>query len=128
MPPGEPDSFEIASNDTMIAQFNSFTLKVRLGVAVVSSIALLAAGIPCELSLTAGAYLCNQVFYTLMDHLTTQGQDIPAGFIHLPSLPEQVALRGTNQSSMALDLQVQAIRIVLQTVSIQKVTASVAFR
>jgi len=45
VPPGEPDSFEIASNDTMIAQFNSFTLKVRLGVAVVSSIALLAAGI-----------------------------------------------------------------------------------
>ena len=45
VPPGEPDSFEIASNDTMIAQFNAFTLTVRLGVAVVSSIALLAAGI-----------------------------------------------------------------------------------
>ena len=45
VPPGEPDSFEIASNDSMIAQFNAFTLTVRLGVAVVSSIALLAAGI-----------------------------------------------------------------------------------
>jgi len=45
VPPGEPDSFEIASNDTLIAQFNAFTLAVRLGVAVVSSIALLAAGI-----------------------------------------------------------------------------------
>ncbi len=45
VPPGEPDSFEIASNDTMISQFNAFTLTVRLGVAVVSSIALLAAGI-----------------------------------------------------------------------------------
>ena len=43
--PGEPDSFEIASNDTLIAQFNAVTLTVRLGVAVVSSIALLAAGI-----------------------------------------------------------------------------------
>lgn len=87
--------------------------------------ALLAAGIPCERSLTAGAYLCNQVFYTLMDHLDTQSQDIPAGFIHLPSLPEQVALRGTNQSSMALDLQVQAIRIVMQVVFIHKQPASV---
>jgi len=45
VPPGEPDSFEIASNDTLIAQFNAFTLAVRIGVAVVSSIALLAAGI-----------------------------------------------------------------------------------
>jgi putative ABC transport system permease protein len=45
VPPGEPDDFEIASNDSMIAQFNSFTFAVRIGVAVVSSIALLAAGI-----------------------------------------------------------------------------------
>jgi putative ABC transport system permease protein len=43
--PGEPDSFEISSNDALIAQFNAFTLTVRIGVAVVSSIALLAAGI-----------------------------------------------------------------------------------
>jgi putative ABC transport system permease protein len=45
VPPGEPDSFEISSNDTLITQFRAFTLMVRLGVAVVSSIALLAAGI-----------------------------------------------------------------------------------
>jgi putative ABC transport system permease protein len=45
VPPGEPDSFEIASNDSLIAQFNAFTLTVRVGVSVVSSIALLAAGI-----------------------------------------------------------------------------------
>ncbi len=43
--PGEPDSFDIASNDTLIAQFRKFTRTLRLGVAVVSSIALLAAGI-----------------------------------------------------------------------------------
>jgi putative ABC transport system permease protein len=45
VPPGEQDSFDIASNDSLIAQFNAVTLTVRLGVAVVSSIALLAAGI-----------------------------------------------------------------------------------
>jgi putative ABC transport system permease protein len=43
--PGEPDDFEIASNDSMISQFNTFTLAVRVGVTVISSIALLAAGI-----------------------------------------------------------------------------------
>ena len=43
--PGKEDDFEIFSNDSLIAQFNEFTGKVRIGVAVVSSIALLAAGI-----------------------------------------------------------------------------------
>ena len=45
VPPGAPDDFEISSNDSIIAQFRSLTLAVRVGVAVVSSIALLAAGI-----------------------------------------------------------------------------------
>jgi putative ABC transport system permease protein len=39
------DDFEISSNDSMIEQFKTFTRSVRIGVAVVSSIALLAAGI-----------------------------------------------------------------------------------
>jgi putative ABC transport system permease protein len=45
VPPGAEDDFEIFSNDSIITQFNSFTRKVRIGVAVVSSIALIAAGI-----------------------------------------------------------------------------------
>ena len=45
VPPGAEDDFEIFSNDSIIAQFNSFTLAVRVGIAVVSSIALLAAGV-----------------------------------------------------------------------------------
>jgi putative ABC transport system permease protein len=45
VPPGEDDTFEVASNDSLIAQFRAFTLTVRVGMAVVSSIALLAAGI-----------------------------------------------------------------------------------
>jgi putative ABC transport system permease protein len=43
--PGGEDDFELFSNDSLVAQFNSFTLAVRVGVMVVSSIALLAAGI-----------------------------------------------------------------------------------
>ena len=45
VPPGQEDDFEIFSNDSLIAQFNSFTRMVRLGIGAVSSIALLAAGI-----------------------------------------------------------------------------------
>ena len=45
VPPGQEDDFELLSNDSLITQFNSFTFAVRIGVAVVSSIALLAAGV-----------------------------------------------------------------------------------
>ncbi|MGN6555831.1 MAG: ABC transporter permease [Verrucomicrobiota bacterium] len=45
VPPGEEDDFEISSNDSMITQFQTFTQALRLGVAVVSSISLIAAGI-----------------------------------------------------------------------------------
>ena len=45
VPPGKEDDFEIFSNDSLISQFKSFTATVRIGVAIVSSIALLAAGI-----------------------------------------------------------------------------------
>ena len=45
VPPGKEDDFELFSNDSMIGQFNSFTMAVRVGVVAVSSISLLAAGI-----------------------------------------------------------------------------------
>jgi putative ABC transport system permease protein len=43
--PGQPDDFEMFSNDSLVSQFESITLAARAGAAVVSSIALLAAGI-----------------------------------------------------------------------------------
>jgi putative ABC transport system permease protein len=45
VPPGDPDDFEVFSNDSMITQFKTFTFAVRMGVISVSSIALIAAGI-----------------------------------------------------------------------------------
>ncbi|HEY5043507.1 MAG TPA: ABC transporter permease [Verrucomicrobiae bacterium] len=45
VPPGADDDFEITSNDSLIEQFKKFTRTVRIGVLIVSSIALLAAGV-----------------------------------------------------------------------------------
>jgi putative ABC transport system permease protein len=45
VPPGEEDDFEMFSNDSLIERFNSLTLAVRLGAGVISSIALITAGI-----------------------------------------------------------------------------------
>jgi putative ABC transport system permease protein len=43
--PGDEDNFSISSNDSLIATFNEFTLYIKLGVGVISFIALIAAGI-----------------------------------------------------------------------------------
>ena len=43
--PGDDDDFYIFSNDSMIEQFDSFTKYVRLGIMLISAIALLAAGV-----------------------------------------------------------------------------------
>jgi len=43
--PGEEDDFEIISNDSIVRQFQALTLAVRVAAAVISSIALVAAGI-----------------------------------------------------------------------------------
>jgi len=43
--PGAEDDFSYFSNDSLVKQFNDFTIYVRMGVLLVSCIALLAAGI-----------------------------------------------------------------------------------
>jgi len=45
VPPGQEEDFDMISSDSLIAQFQRVTFAVRTGLAVVSSISLLAAGI-----------------------------------------------------------------------------------
>lgn len=72
--------------------------------------------IPVELSLSAGAYLCNQIMYSLLDHLALNNRNIMAGFIHLPSLPAQIARSDSALPSMSLEIETQAIRLVIEII------------
>ena len=45
VPPGQEDDFGYFSNDSLVKQFNDFTYMLRMGALLVSSIALLAAGV-----------------------------------------------------------------------------------
>jgi pyroglutamyl-peptidase len=74
--------------------------------------ALRAAGIPAIISNSAGTFGCNHVFYELMRYLDETGCDIPAGFIHVPPLPEQVADKGT--ASMSVETTAQALRVIVE--------------
>ena len=64
--------------------------------------ALQARGIPAKVSNTAGTFVCNHVFYGLMDLLAHDSRQRRGGFIHVPYLPEQAA-RLKDQPSMPGD-------------------------
>ncbi|MBI5880146.1 MAG: pyroglutamyl-peptidase I [Chloroflexi bacterium] len=78
--------------------------------------AVRAAKVPAELSLSAGAFLCNQVTYEVLHYLATNLMAIPAGFIHLPALPEQVLDRVPPAPSMGLETMVKGVRAALGAV------------
>ncbi|HEV8595937.1 MAG TPA: pyroglutamyl-peptidase I [Thermoplasmata archaeon] len=78
--------------------------------------ALRRAGIPAELSNTAGTYLCNFAMYTVLDALAVDGRRVPAGFIHVPQTPE-ASLDRPGQPSMALPTIRRAIEIALHQIA-----------
>jgi pyroglutamyl-peptidase len=74
--------------------------------------ALQQAGIPAQISNSAGAYVCNHLMFGLLHLIQTRHPQMRGGFIHVPFLPEQ-ALRN-NAPSMSLALMVQAMNICLE--------------
>ena len=66
-------------------------------------------GIPCAMSYHAGAYVCNDVLYTLLH--TFNGTDTRVGFIHVPRLPEQAE---EGKPSMELDKITEALVCALE--------------
>ena len=53
--------------------------------------AMLERGVPAELSLSAGTYVCNAMFFALLHLAATRWPRLRAGFIHVPWLPAQAA-------------------------------------
>ena len=71
-------------------------------------------GVPAELSLSAGTFVCNAVFFALMHYLAQRRPQVRGGFIHIPYLPEQ-ACRHTGAASMALGTLSKGLGIAIGT-------------
>lgn len=69
--------------------------------------------IPSSVSNTAGTFVCNHLFYSLMHELAQQNHESRGGFIHIPFLPKQVISR-PQQPSMELNTIVRALQIAIQ--------------
>ncbi len=79
--------------------------------------AVCAAGVPCYISNSAGLYLCNYIFYAARHYYASRNMEIPTGFVHIPYIPEQVAIkdRPAKFSSMDLRLVVTALTEMIKT-------------
>ena len=100
--------------------------------------AISAAGIPSRLSYSAGAYVCNELLYSLLAHFEggenrqnagenakenggenangnggENGRKVRAGFIHVPYIPEQ-----GKTPSMSLDTIKTALKIAIENLDI----------
>lgn len=74
--------------------------------------AVRAAGVPAEVSQSAGTFLCNHIFYHACHIAAAERVGMRAGFLHLPWLPEQVVGRA-GEPSMALPTQLTGLRAAL---------------
>ncbi len=75
--------------------------------------AMLEAGIPAQLSYSAGTYVCNHLFYGVMHHIASNKLDIRGGFIHIPYMFEQV-LDKAGTAAMPLDMMTKALLITIE--------------
>lgn len=91
-------------DDGPTAYFTDLPIKAMLA-------ALREAGIPAEVSQTAGTYVCNHVFYGLMHAL--RRQKARGGFVHIPYSPEQAA-HHPGAPGLAIDTVCEGLRIALR--------------
>ncbi|MFN3865255.1 MAG: pyroglutamyl-peptidase I [Demequina sp.] len=83
--------------------------------------AIRAAGLPSELSLSAGTYVCNHVFFQLQHAL--RGSDARSGFIHVPATPQMSG----SDSALTMDQSAitAGVRVALETALARTADAAV---
>ena len=75
--------------------------------------ALKSVDIPAAVSLSAGAFLCNHIFY--IAQRTFEGTSVRSGFIHVPLMDEQRD-EFPGLPTMPLDQMVKAVEIILKSI------------
>lgn len=73
--------------------------------------AIKANGVPAAVSLSAGAFLCNHVFYVAQNKFV--GTKVRSGFVHVPLMDEQTG-EFPGLPTMPLDQMITAVRAMLE--------------
>ena len=116
-----PDNAGEQPRSTDIDPSGPATLGATLPAAAIVA-ALRADDLRAEMSTSAGTFVCNQVFYKLMN-LLRDTPNVIGGFMHVPYLPEQVT--EAHIPSMSLLEMERGLRIAIAvSLSAKKVSAN----
>lgn len=84
-PRPRPDNAGAAPIDAQLVEGGALALPARADVKALGR-ALKARGLPVELSLSAGSYVCNDLYYRTLDHLARASAGTRCLFVHLPEI------------------------------------------
>lgn len=71
-------------------------------------------GVEASVSNSAGTYVCNNVLYQVLHHISQHKLPVRATFVHLPFLGGQQAVAHTGAPFMALDGMAQALQAAIK--------------
>ena len=80
---------------------------------------IIKARIPAAISNSAGTYLCNRLFFSVMHAITAEHLPIIAGFMHLPYFHEQAMNKHPDVPSLSRESIIEAVRLAID-VSIER--------
>jgi len=72
-------------------------------------------GVPAQVSLSAGTFVCNRILYGGLHWAATHDPEMKSGFLHVPFLPEQVLTKAASPS-MELETMLRGVRAILEVV------------
>lgn len=109
-----PDNAGVQPRDLLIEDGGSAALFSTLPIRAMHS-ALEKAAIPAQISSSAGTYVCNYLFYRLLESSARTVRR--CGFVHVPFLPEQAAKEKPGTPSMAFDVLTRAMKVMIEACS-----------
>lgn len=110
---GIPDNDGVQPVDTPIASDGPAAYFSTLPINSIVQ-AIRTAGIPAEVSNSAGTYVCNHLMYCVLHYAALNCPEMRAGFIHVPYIPEQTV--GKEAPSMPLEQIAAALEAAITTV------------
>lgn len=113
------DDFRIADNagnqprDEAIVEGGPAAYFSTLPIRAISD-RIINAHIPAAISNSAGSYLCNRLFFSVMHAITVEGLSAKAGFMHLPYLHDQAMNKYPEAPSLSRESIVEAVRLAIE--------------
>lgn len=99
-----PDNAGFQPREQPVVPGGPATYPARLPVRDLAKV-IAASGVPAAVSDSAGAFVCNQLFYRLLHEMEKKYPLMRGGFLHVPCLPEQAERLGKGGLLPSLTLE-----------------------